>query len=299
MILTCPNCSMRYSASASAIGVSGRKVRCASCGHSWMVDAQGKTLEAQVHAEPAPQAEPEPLVEATQVSEPKVEPETPAEESRQAKPEVAKALRARREAERQQKARRRSMGIWAVIAASLVIVLALAVVFRVNVVRLWPNTGSAFAAVGLPVNRFGLEVHDLSAARQIQAGSTVLAISGNVVNITSRTQNVPALQVRLRDAKTGKIAFSWDVQPTKPHLAAEEKLAFASELRDPPPGNLELEVAFSDAAPANSAAKPDQDHAGDPHAAPRPNTPADHAEPAHAQPAHVAPVHDDHANGSH
>lgn len=257
MILTCPKCSMRYSASASAIGVTGRKVRCASCGHSWMVDAQGNAVDLQAAVEPAPEAivEPEqaPVDEPQDVTE-SVTPPAP-EEPRRKKPEVAKTLRAKREVERQQKARRRAMGIWAAIAACLMIVLGAAFMFRVNVVRLWPNTASAYAAVGMKVNRFGLEVHDLSASRQLRAGSSVLVVSGNVVNISSKPQTVPPLQAVLRDVKSGKPAFTWIVQPDQAQLPAQEKLAFSSELRDPPPDGLALEVTFTDAAPATATQK--------------------------------------------
>ena len=35
MILTCPACGTQYAVKDGAIPEGGRKVRCASCGHSW------------------------------------------------------------------------------------------------------------------------------------------------------------------------------------------------------------------------------------------------------------------------
>lgn len=36
MILTCSSCSTRYLVDPAQLGASGRVVRCAKCGHSWM-----------------------------------------------------------------------------------------------------------------------------------------------------------------------------------------------------------------------------------------------------------------------
>src|SRR5687767_14972228 len=35
MIVTCPACATRYAVAAAAIGVEGRRVRCARCQHVW------------------------------------------------------------------------------------------------------------------------------------------------------------------------------------------------------------------------------------------------------------------------
>ncbi|NCO03039.1 MAG: hypothetical protein GW903_02470 [Alphaproteobacteria bacterium] len=40
MIIVCPECSSRYMLSATAIGETGRTVRCANCGHQWHQEPQ-------------------------------------------------------------------------------------------------------------------------------------------------------------------------------------------------------------------------------------------------------------------
>jgi predicted Zn finger-like uncharacterized protein len=60
MILTCPSCGTQYAVKDGAIPEGGRKVRCASCGHSWhqlpegQADEEGASYQAPV-TEPAPE----------------------------------------------------------------------------------------------------------------------------------------------------------------------------------------------------------------------------------------------------
>jgi len=42
MILTCPSCGTQYAVKDGAIPDGGRKVRCASCGHSWHQMPEGE-----------------------------------------------------------------------------------------------------------------------------------------------------------------------------------------------------------------------------------------------------------------
>jgi predicted Zn finger-like uncharacterized protein len=54
MILTCSSCSTRYLVDPAQLGASGRVVRCAKCGHSWMETPSAEQLAAAPSAAPPP-----------------------------------------------------------------------------------------------------------------------------------------------------------------------------------------------------------------------------------------------------
>ena len=233
MILTCPECATSYFAADSAIG-EGRVVRCSSCGASWRALAS-RPLELTVDPEAGAFA---------------AEPPSPDEELFQTPPSelpgdiLPKAFRARAQADRRMREAAVQGAVWAGMGASLALALVLAVVFRADVVRLWPSAAGAFAAVQLPVNPVGLTIEDVHAQPSLQDGHPALIVSGQVRNIRPTPVISPPLKVVLRD-KDGRELADDTVAPPDGAVPPGQSRRFSLNLIDPPTGAASADIDFA------------------------------------------------------
>jgi predicted Zn finger-like uncharacterized protein len=270
MILTCPDCATSYFVDDSKIPADGRLVKCASCGARWTATAE-ISLELENSEE-----------EGAIAIERAPEPETPPRPL--TGDELPKAFRAKADTERRVREAAATGIIWAGMAAALVLMIAMAIIFRVDVVRLWPRTASAYAGVGLPVNSLGLVIEGVRFEPSLQEGHAALSVSGMIRNIENEPVVTPPLRISLLDAE-GKAVATKIARPADARIPPGETRHFAIALLDPPASAKELEVAFAPREPVNLSVKQ-----GDP--APPPERPPGPAlRPAAAPPSPVlAPV---------
>jgi hypothetical protein len=147
-------------------------------------------------------------------------------------------------------------------------VAALCIVFRADVVRLWPRSAAAYATIGMPVNSLGLVLEAVKAEPALQGGRAALSISGQIRNIEDRTLTAPPLKISLLN-KAGKPVATQIARAADPRIPPGETRHFAIDMFDPPSSAHDLEVTFAPekAAKAVTAAKPaghapDARHAG-------------------------------------
>lgn len=284
MILTCPECATSYFVDDSRIPEAGRAVKCASCGARWTALPETPALNLEVsHDEGAIAREPAQDVEAHEdipISE------LPGEV-------LPKVFRAKADTERRVREAAATGIIWAGLAAALLVLLAVAFVFRVDVVRIWPRTASAFAFVGQPVNSLGLVIEGVRFEPSLQEGHAALSVSGMIRNIQDEPVVAPPMRISLLD-EDGKAVVTKIARPADAKIPPGETRHFAIALLDPPVTARVLEVAFAPPEPLKkvkvnqgdppkaSAAQgaPALRHAANPPAVTRSLTPA----PVEAQP---------------
>lgn len=278
MILTCPECATSYFVDDSKIPAEGRPVKCASCGAKWTAEPpppEAPALELDVSGEEGAIAR-EPAAPVT--AEPEI-----IELTGDALP---KAFRAKAETERRVREAATTGVIWAGMAAALILLVAIAVVFRVSVVRIWPQSASAYAGVGLPVNSLGLVIEGAQWEPSLQDGHPAMSISGSIRNIEDHAVTAPPLKISLLDAKD-KAVSTKIARPADAVVPPGETRHFAIAILDPPKTAAWLEIGFAlDHEAKGVKSAPNAKVKVDSHAAPtlrtssEPPTPA----PVEAQP---------------
>jgi len=273
MLIVCPTCTTTYQVAPAALGA-GRNVRCAGCKNTWFATAErvleevavGPAVVAEAPAandfaeaptedvlpsapsvpdNPFAIADAPPLVpqdpgngaDAPAKFDPGVpdQPETEPVAAKRAPPTVAS--RADRPG-----LLRRLFSLPVLIVMMLAILLS-ALNWRAAVVRHFPQTASLYGAIGLPVNLRGLFFEDVKSRNQNEDGASVLVIEGTIVNLTTKTIEVPRLRFALRNA-SGHEVYAWTTQPTKPTIGSGNGLPFRARLASPPPDGRDVIVRF-------------------------------------------------------
>ncbi|GAM98368.1 hypothetical protein U91I_02001 [alpha proteobacterium U9-1i] len=144
------------------------------------------------------------------------------------------------------------MVAWGATGAALAASAAGMVVFRQDVAEMWPRSASAFAALGLDVNVYGLEFYDLAVERAFDGPTPILLVSGEVRNIGRDDKLVPPVRVSLRDTQSREI-FELVHAVSETPLAAGGATPFQIRVENPPADAVDLEATFASFAELNSA----------------------------------------------
>jgi hypothetical protein len=130
--------------------------------------------------------------------------------------------------------------------------------YRRDIAAFWPSTVRLYEAAGAPINLVGFELSNVSYERQDENGLPVLAVSGEVLNVSGETKRVPRLRVGLRDENQQEL-YHWTFALAESELQPDAKATFVTRLSSPPPAARDLEVRFvePEESPANDDAVDD------------------------------------------
>lgn len=226
MILECPACRTRYTVPDDAVGVNGRAVRCAKCGHSWHQWPPGHEPETVPSGQLSEAPEPE-------VSAPPPDPDVSAAPSE-----------ATYEDDYEDDApRRRNPAVrWTIVAVviGLLLLAAVAALQFVGLDRVRTQLGMAERGTSAALL---LEVPRKPERRALASGNELFALTGRIVNPTRERQNVPDIQAELQDAQ-GRVVYNWVITPPSRTLAPGAAAEFDAAVYDVPKGARELKLSF-------------------------------------------------------
>ena len=278
MHIICPHCTTSYAIDLATLGASGRTVRCSRCKEVWLARPEDATeVAASVPAmagaggqttEPDAAAEWDALAreddsqeqETPVVDSPSISSDWPVSDDEQGSadlsgtdgPSIARYDRS--DTGRRSWLRRlvKPSGLRAsgkpfvslptVCAAMGALVLAL-MIWRVDVVRLLPQTSTFYKMVGLEVNLRGIVFKDVKITTETVEGKLVLVIEGAIVGEARKPVELPRLRFSVRDAQGAEI-YAWNAVLEQPVLKPGERAWFKSRLASPPPEGRNIDVRF-------------------------------------------------------
>lgn len=236
MIVACPSCATRYDLPPGSGAEDGAVIRCAACGHSWL-----EARAVEIEDVPAPRlglAEPQCDVddEARRIAE--------------------EAIEARRRYHERRRARRQRFAGWMALAAASALPVAVAAAVPDRVVAVAPVMVRVYAALGIEVNVRGFDIRNVENQKLIKDGTTVLAIKGDIVNVTRWERKVPSMRFVL-SAADGRELYAWTLTSVGARpLGPGEATSFVTRIAAPPDKAENIEIRFARDDELGSNARP-------------------------------------------
>jgi predicted Zn finger-like uncharacterized protein len=277
MHIVCPHCTTSYAVNPATFGEAGRTVRCARCKQTWLAHPEelATALVPSMAAAGGDGNDPDAAgwgdtgleddgqgSDTPMVDSPSISGDWPDSEDAPAGDDWPSLAQDDTDIAADASARRRSgllrrlkipqmafglrssrpVSLSTLCAAMAATVLAL-MIWRVDVVRLMPQTASFYKLAGLEVNLRGLAFKDVKLTTENVDGKPVLVVEGVIVDETRKPVELPRLRFIVRDAHGTEI-YAWNAMLEQPLLKPGDKAWFRSRLASPPPEGRSIDVRF-------------------------------------------------------
>lgn len=272
MHIVCPNCTTSYAVNPSTFGDAGRTVRCARCKEVWLArpeDLSRPRVAALAASQPEPEedlsawgvtAGEEPSIRDIPVVEsPSISADWPTDANHRSDydwvsdPDISPSAAYGRSSSRFGALRRlvpaaprlsfKSPRVLPAVTVTMFAMVMALMIWRVDVVRLMPQTAIFYQATGMPVNVRGLAFKDVKVSSETVDGKPVMVIEGNIVSETRVPAAMPRLRFVVRDDHGTEI-YAWSAVLEQPGLNPGDKAWFRSRLASPPAEARSIDVRF-------------------------------------------------------
>lgn len=277
MHIVCPHCTTSYAIDPATLGAAGRTVRCSRCKEVWlarpedavetaaparaMAAASQPSGDADAAAEWDALAREDDGQQTPVVDSPSISADWPDGDGSPPDADLDWQSLARDDAEDTGAAGRRGswfrkilrppglvrgsgkpvVGLPTACAAMGALVVAL-IIWRVDMVRLLPQTAAFYKMVGLEVNLRGLMFKDVKITTETVEGKPVLVIEGMITGARKPVE-LPRLRFSVRDAQGAEI-YAWNAVLEQTVLKPGEHAWFKSRLASPPPEGRNIDIRF-------------------------------------------------------
>lgn len=233
MILTCPNCQVRYILPAASLAPDGRRVKCTKCDETWFQDPDLEELEEENVGHGAPEEEYD-----SQGSEDDI-PHVirPAAEGA--------GVPALSEGQEEGVFSKRNLAAYGVGAGVFALIFAFLLSTPKTLTDLWLPIAGFYQALGyetdLPAEGLVFDRVEVTLDKQKEGSS--LVISGQIINLTGQKRVVPLIEAVAFD-NSGAQLSQWYIKPRQETMSAQETMDFSTSFQEMKEGANELRLRF-------------------------------------------------------
>lgn len=249
MIITCPECATRYDAATEAFEPDGRKVKCTCCSHTWHQQPE-RAVPLRPDTEEVMAAIGEDVMrdDVADLDDEMQDDYAGMDDITDIETEAARLAGASRRASAgfaaTKASRTRALRGWLALAACVTLFIGGGYFYRTTAVEMFPAAAQLYSRLGLEVNIRGLEFRNLTYAHEFESGVPVMAIRGEIVNISGENMTLPRVRFSLLNDAEQEI-YHWTVKMDKKPLQPSASLPFSTRLASPPPTARNIQVRFA------------------------------------------------------